>query len=77
VTLTLTGLPAGLRADPVTIKAADAAFAVNVILPPTTPPGEVTGLKLTATGAPDAKQPNVRVRSRDAEFVLVVRPPAK
>ncbi len=72
VTLTLTGLPAGVRADPVTVKAAVNDFTINVILPPNTPVGEVKGLKLAGTAVPDAKQPNVRVKSREVEVTLVV-----
>ena len=73
VALTLTGLPPGTRADVVTVKAGVSDFTVNVILPPNLPAGEVKGLKLAGTAAPDARQPNVRVRSREAEVTLVVR----
>jgi hypothetical protein len=75
VMLTLTGLPPGVTAAPVTVKAADTAFTLNVVLPPSTPAGEISGLKLSATAAADAKQPNVRVRSRDVEWTLVVGSP--
>ena len=51
-------------------------FAVRLNLPPTTPSGEVT-LKLSASVAPDLKQPNVRVKGRDVELVLNVIPPPK
>jgi len=77
VALTLTGLPNGARADAVTVKAGTKAFVLNVVLPPGLPPGEFTRLKLSATAAPDAKQPAILVRSRDVELALVVRPPAK
>jgi hypothetical protein len=73
VALTLTGLPAGARADPVTVKAGATEFTVNVVLPPTIPAGEVSGLQLAATAVADPKQPNVRVRSREVELTLVVR----
>jgi len=72
VTLTLTGLPAGARADPVTVKAGVNDFTINVILPLTVPAGEVKGLKLAGTAVADAKQPNVRVKSREVEVTLVV-----
>jgi hypothetical protein len=77
VALAVTGLPAGARADAVTVKAGASAFTLNVVLPPGAPTGEFTGLKLSATAAPDAKQPNVRVRSPEVEVTLLVRPPAK
>jgi hypothetical protein len=73
VTVTLTGLPAGLTVPPVTVKAADAAFRVKFTLPPATKPGELTGVKLTATVVPDPKQPNARVRSRDVELTLNIK----
>jgi hypothetical protein len=77
VTLTLTGLPPGVRADAVTVKAGVSDFAINVVLPPNTLTGEVKRLKLVATAAPDAKQPNTRVRSREVEVTLVVQASAK
>jgi hypothetical protein len=77
VTLTLTGLPPGARADPVTVKAGVNDFSLSVILPPNVPAGEVKGLKLTGTAVADPKQPNVRVSSRAVEVTLVVQAPAK
>ncbi|HMF16456.1 MAG TPA: hypothetical protein VKE98_04580, partial [Gemmataceae bacterium] len=73
VQVTLTGLPPGARADAVTVKAAAADFSFNVILPPNFAAGEIKGLKLSASAAPDAKQPNVRVRSKEVEVTLVVK----
>jgi hypothetical protein len=73
VALTLTGLPPGASAAAVTVKAADAAFTVNVVLPANTPAGEITGLKLSGTAVADAKQPNIRVRSSDVDLTIVVR----
>jgi hypothetical protein len=77
VALTLTGLPPGASAAPVTVKAADAAFVLTVVLPVNTTAGEIGGLKLSATAAADAKQPNVRVRSRDVELTLVAKAAGK
>jgi len=77
VTVALTGLPPGVRADMPTVKADATDFTLNVLLPPNRPAGEITGLKLSATAAPDPKQPGVRVRSREIEIVLVVKPTAK
>ncbi|MFL5340728.1 MAG: hypothetical protein ACJ8F7_11305, partial [Gemmataceae bacterium] len=77
VTLTLSGLPPGARADAVTVKAGVSDFTVNVVLPPNVPAGEVKGLKLTGTAVADPKQPNVRVSSRAVEVTLVVQAAAK
>jgi hypothetical protein len=77
VTVTLAGLPPGGRVDPVVVKAPAADFTVKGVLPPNVPPGEVRGLKLSATAAPDSKQPNVRVRSRDVEVTLAIQAAAK
>jgi hypothetical protein len=77
VTVALTGLPQGARADSPVVKADAADFTINVVLPPNQPTGEITGLKLAATAVPDAKQPNIRVKSRDVELVLVVKSPAE
>ncbi len=73
VALALTGLPAGTRADAVTVKAGTTAFTLNVTLPLGFPAGEIAGLTLSGTAAPDAKQPNIRVRSRDVQLTLAVR----
>jgi hypothetical protein len=75
VALVVTGLPQGGRADPVTVKADAADFALNVVLPVDAPAGEVK-VKLTPSAA-DPKQPAVRVQGRDVVLNLVVPPPAK
>jgi hypothetical protein len=77
VTVTLTGLPPGGRADPVVVKAGAADFTLKGVLPPNVPAGAVGGLKLSGTAAPDAKQPNVRVRSRDVAVTLAIQTAAK
>jgi hypothetical protein len=73
VVLGVTGLPAGARADAVTVKADATDFVVNVVLPANLAVGEYKGLKLSASGMPDPKQPNIRVKSRDVELALVVK----
>jgi hypothetical protein len=73
VALTLTGLPAGARADAVTVKAGTAAFVLNIVLPATQPAGEIRGLKLAGTLAPNSKLPNLRVQSRAVDVTLVVK----
>jgi hypothetical protein len=77
VILALTGLPAGAKADSVTVKADATDFVVNVTLPPTVVAGEITGVKLSGSFAPNAKQPALRVRSRDVEVTLILKAPAK
>ncbi len=76
VSVTLTGLPAGVPAPAaLTVKAGETAFVFKIALPPTTPAGEAR-LKFGAT-ATDPKQPNVRVKGRDVEATLKISPPAK
>jgi hypothetical protein len=75
VVLTLAGLPAGARADAITIKADATDFLLNIVLPANVRPGELKALKLSATGTPDAAQPGVKVKSRDVDLLLVVQPP--
>jgi hypothetical protein len=73
VQLTLTGVPAGVPAPPVTTVKADATtFSFKLTVPPNVQPGEST-LKLSGTIAPDPKQPNVRVKSRDLDLILAVQ----
>jgi hypothetical protein len=72
VTVSLAGLPAGGKADPVTVKAGMTEFSLRVILPANVPVGEIQGVKLSATGTRDAKLPNLRVKSRDVELTLVL-----
>lgn len=74
VALTLTGLPPGVTAAPVTVKAGETKFAMKVTLPANPPIGEFKGVKISATIAPDAKQPGIRVKLRDIELSLTLRP---
>ena len=73
VALALTGLPTGAKADAVTVKADASDFAVNITFPPTVAPGEIKGVKISGSYAPDGKTPNVRVRSRDVDVTLVLK----
>ena len=69
--IALTGLPAGVPVPAaLNVKAGETAFAFKLALPPTTPAGEVK-LRVGVT-ATDPKQPNVRVKGRDAEATLRV-----
>jgi hypothetical protein len=72
VALTLTGLPPGASAAPVTVKAGTTDFALDVVLPANVPPGETKGVKVSGSAVADPKQPAVRVRSRDVELTFVL-----
>jgi hypothetical protein len=74
VVVNLAGLPAGAVAEPITVKADATDFLLNIKLPANVPVGELKSLKLTATGSPDANQPNIKVTSRPVELLLVVQP---
>jgi len=73
ILLAMTGLPAGAQAPAVTVKADATDFVVSVVLPANLAAGEYKGLKLSGSGVPDPKQPNIRVKSRDVEFALIVK----
>jgi hypothetical protein len=76
IAVSLAGLPAGVPVPAaVTVKAGATTFSFKLAIPPTTPASE-SQLKLSAT-AIDPKQPNVRVKGRDVEVVLIIIPPAK
>ena len=68
----LTGFPPG-QTTQVTVKAGETKFALKLAVPQTTPPGEVRGVKLSASAAPDPAQAGVRVKGRDVDVSLVVR----
>jgi hypothetical protein len=72
-TVTLAGLPAAIKAAPVTVPADKSEFALTIALPPATPVGEIGGLKLSAAIATDPKTPMVRVKSADIDVTLVVQ----
>lgn len=75
VVIALAGLPSGVRADSPTVKAEDSNFSLTITLPANQTAGELSGLKLTAAIAPDSKQANVRVKSREVDLVLNVTRP--
>ena len=77
VALALTGLPAGAKADAVTVKTDTSDFVVNVTFPPGFATGEIKGIKLSGSFAPEPKTPNVRVRSREVDVTLVLQKSAK
>jgi hypothetical protein len=69
VTVSLSGLPAGLNAPAVTIKAADRAFAFKINLPAAFKPGEFPAVKVSATSKPFGQ---VQVKTRDFPLTLKV-----
>lgn len=70
VQMALTGLPAGIVAAPLTVKAGTDPFKLKVNVPVAVPAGEIKGLKLSATIVPDPKAPAQRVKSRDVDLTL-------
>lgn len=72
VQLAFTGLPPGAKADAVTVKADASDFTINIAFPPNVPAGEIKGIKLSGSFAPEPKTPNVRVKSLDTEITLVL-----
>jgi hypothetical protein len=76
IAIALTGLPAGAKAEAVTVKGDATTFTLNVNFPPNVPPGDIKA-KLSGSYAPDAKQPNVRVRSREVDCTIVLQAPPK
>lgn len=73
VAIAVAGLPAGAKADAATVKADATVFAFNVVLPPNVAAGEIRGIKLVASAAPDPKTPAQRVKSKEADITLVVK----
>jgi len=77
VTLAVTGLPAGARFEAKPVKADAKDFSAKLIFPANQPPGDLTGMKLGGSIAPDTKTPAVRVKSREVAFVVTIPPPEK
>jgi len=77
VTIAVTGLPAGAKFEPALVKADKSDFEGKIIFPPALMPNEYKGIKLSASGVPDAKIPAAKVNSKDVELVLVLKPAPK
>jgi hypothetical protein len=73
VQIAITGLPPGVAGNPVAIKADAVDFSFVVVVPVNFAPGEIKGLKLTASAA-DQMSNNVRVNSRAFPVSIVVQP---
>lgn len=74
VQVAITGLPPGVGGGPANVKADAVDFSLDVVFPASFTPGEVKGLKLTASAA-DNMNNNVRVSSRAVPVTIVVQPP--
>lgn len=72
VQISLTGVPAGVQAPPVTVKAGTNPFKVKVTFPANIAIGEIKGLKLNGSIVPEPKQPNQRVKSKDIDVTFNV-----
>lgn len=77
VTIAVTGLPAGAKFEPALVKADKNEFDGKIIFPAALMPNEYKGIKLTASGVPDAKAPTIKVNSKEVELVLVLKPAPK
>lgn len=77
INLAATGLPAGARFEPSILKADKNDFEGKIIFPQNIPPNEYKGIRITASGVPDSKQPAVRVSSKELELALVLKPAPK
>jgi hypothetical protein len=74
VQVAVTGLPPSVGGGPVNVKADAVDFSLTVVVPVNFPPGEIKGLKLTASAA-DQMNANVRVNSRAVPVTIVLQPP--
>lgn len=72
VTLSVTGLPAGVASANVVVKAADTAFTVEVRIPANFAGTEIPDLKLIATGPPDPQSGNIPVKSIESAVAIKV-----
>ncbi len=69
VTVSLTGLPAGISAAPVTVKATESRFALKLQLAASVKPGEFASLRLSATARPYGPP---QVKTEDLPITLKV-----
>jgi hypothetical protein len=71
VAVTISGLPKEFKAPAATLKGEEAKFSLPISIPPGVTAGEIP-LELSASASINPKQPNVKVRSRDVDVVLVI-----
>jgi hypothetical protein len=74
VNVTASGLPAGVTAPRVVVKAGATDFELEFKFPANTPPGELSGIKLFATGKFVPNAP-IDVKSEDVPVVVEILPP--
>jgi len=74
INLAVTGLPPGAKFEPAVLKADKNEFDGKITFAPNSMPNEYKGIKITASGIPDTKQPAVRVNSKELELTLVLKP---
>src|SRR5207247_1099082 len=72
VTVTLTGLPAGLPVPSVVVAAERSEFELPVAFPPTTKPGLLANVKLVATSSDKSQS---ALRSNEIAVAVIVEPP--
>ena len=77
VTITLTGLPAGIAVPRATVKDGETDFKLPLKFPAGFVAGEVKGVKATATGKFFAAGPDIKSREVDAAIHLIAPEPEK
>lgn len=70
VTVTMSGLPAGVSAANVAVKSDQSEFKIEIKFPANFAAAEIPGLKLTATGPPDPQSGNVPVKSAEVSAAI-------
>lgn len=70
VTISAAGQPGGVKADNVVVKSGTSEFAFVFVFPPKFAAGDVTGVRLTASGVPDMARPNPPVRTREIPLTI-------
>lgn len=74
VSVSVAGLPAGVPVPKVAVKADQTDYKLELKFPPTTPPGEIQGIKLFVTGKYSPQSP-LEVKSPEVPVVIEVLPP--
>jgi len=75
VTITAAGQPAGVRAERLVVPAGMDAFEFPVTIPANFKPGELAGIRLFASGVPDATKANQTVRTKDVPVTIKIAAP--
>ncbi len=72
VTVTITGLPAGVTGANVAVKADQSDVPIELKIPANFAAEEIKGIKLTATGPPDPLTANLPVKSLDVDVTVKI-----